>query len=156
MMRTQDPIVILQSGPVQWWEVLGAFGPLAALLSAGVAGFFAWKSLRQAAKVQDDNTKAAAAAQSENALAALRSQWWTRVQWALDSALSDHPARQKAGNDMIRAFLREDRVPNSDIEALDAAWEDPLQRAADRLGIDTSLAPADNERQGQQQGGARQ
>lgn len=46
---------------------------------------------------------------------------------------------------MIRAFLREDRVPNSDIEALDAAWEDPLQRAADRLGIDTSLAPADNE-----------
>lgn len=147
MIQTQGPIVILQSGPPEWWEILGAFGPLAVLLSAGVAGFFAWKSLRQTATVQGDNAKAAAIVHAENVQAELRSQWWSRVQWALDASLSSDPARQKAGNDMIRAFLTEDRVPNSDIEALDAAWEDPLKRAAERLGIDTSPVPVDNENQ---------
>jgi hypothetical protein len=88
--------------------------------------------------------RAAADAQAENALAALRTQWWARVQWALESTFSGDPTRQKAGTDMLAVFIGEERIPKIDIAALDAAWKRPMARRARRLGIGTPELPADN------------
>lgn len=61
---------MIQAAPPQWWEILSAFSPLAVLLSAAIAGFFAWRSLRQSAATHAVDARAAADRYAADATAA--------------------------------------------------------------------------------------
>lgn len=70
MTPTPGPAPVIQAAPPQWWEILSAFSPLAVLLSAAIAGFFAWRSLRQSAATHAVDAQAAADRYAADAKAA--------------------------------------------------------------------------------------
>ncbi|MFK0009360.1 hypothetical protein ACIQTZ_20150 [Paenarthrobacter sp. NPDC090520] len=125
-----NPIdVNLHSGPAEWWQFLAGLTPLAALIAAGIAGWIAWKSLRQ--KSAADN----------------RAEWWRRAQWAFDSILSDEPRRAQAGLRII-AVLAQDPPGAEELKIIEGATDDSLGVAEgpalrpfsrhDYPGVDTS------------------
>jgi hypothetical protein len=73
--------VVIHAEPGEWWQVLPALTPLAALLALVFALIFALCLL----------TAAPAAGSGR------RAEWWSRAEWAMDLALDDKPERRKAG-----------------------------------------------------------
>ena len=124
--------VILHSNPAEWWQVLGALGPLAVLLSAIVAGLIGWNTLKQRtaadALALAQKREADAKALDQKTKADSRAEWWRRAQWALDSSLSDDPDRAKLGLG-IMAVLASNPPGPDEVRIITIAWEDPLQVA---------------------------
>ncbi|MFJ4026861.1 hypothetical protein ACIPWF_05465 [Paenarthrobacter sp. NPDC089989] len=103
-----NPIdVNLHSGPAEWWQLLAGLTPLAALMAAGIAGWIAWKSLRQKTAADD------------------RAEWWRRAQWAFDSILSDEPRRAQAGL-RIMAVLAQGPPSAEELKIIEGATDDSL------------------------------
>jgi len=127
--------VILHSNPAEWWQVLGALGPLAVLLSAIVAGLIGWNTLKQRtaadALALAQKREADAKALDQKTKADSRAEWWRRAQWALDSSLSDDPDRAKLGLG-IMAVLASNPPGPDEVRIITIAWEDPLQVAEAR------------------------
>lgn len=121
MMETVT--TVLEQTPAQWWEIVNAFGPLATLLSAIIIGGVAWRTLKQ------------------RSLADRKAQWWLRVQWALEEALSVDLEKQALGIRMIRVLGQADWLTEEELLLLDAAWKDPL---SDAEPVDSDVEPADN------------
>lgn len=94
----------LNSATGQWWEVLGALGPLAILLGAIVAAVVGGFTLRQRAQADD------------------RSEWWNRAQWALDRALDDHPSTKVLGLATLEVLAHSTLAHTGELELFDAAW----------------------------------
>ncbi|EMY32489.1 hypothetical protein D477_019873 [Arthrobacter crystallopoietes BAB-32] len=97
---------------VGWWEVVDAFGPLATLLAAVIAGSIAWRALKQ------------------RSLADRRAEWWGRAQWALESALSDDPARRETGLGVLGILATSSLATDEEIEILGVAAVQPLAEFA--------------------------
>lgn len=72
--------VIIHAEPAEWWQVVAALTPLAALL---VLMFVVLTLCR--------STTAPAAGLDRHA------EWWSRAEWAMDMALDDKPERRKVG-----------------------------------------------------------
>jgi hypothetical protein len=72
--------VVIRAEPGEWWQVVAALTPLAALLAL----VFAVIALCR--------LTAAPAAGSGR-----RAEWWSRAEWAMDLALDDKLERRKAG-----------------------------------------------------------
>ncbi len=105
MTQAMAPVsAALDSATAQWWEVLGALGPLAILLGAIVAAVIGGFTLRQ--RAQADN----------------RSEWWSRAQWALDRALDDHPSIQALGLATLEVLAHSTLAHTDELELFDAAW----------------------------------
>lgn len=94
----------VNSVPAQWWEVLGALGPLAILLGAVVAAVIGGFTLRQRARADD------------------RSEWWRRAQWALDRALDDRPSTKALGLATLEVLARSTLAHADELKLFDAAW----------------------------------
>ncbi len=82
--------VAIASEPPQWWDIVGALGPLAILLAAGIAAIVGVLGLRE-----KSNTDRLVLTQQTNA--DNRSEWWRRAQWALDNAMSADLDRRALG-----------------------------------------------------------
>lgn len=105
MTQATAPVsAALNSATAQWWEVLGALGPLAILLGAIVAAVIGGFTLRQ--RAQADN----------------RSEWWRRAQWALDRALDDHPSTKALGLSTLEVLAHSTLAHTDELELFDAAW----------------------------------
>ncbi|MCI0140664.1 hypothetical protein KNN17_03635 [Arthrobacter bambusae] len=72
--------VVIQAEAVEWWQVVAALTPLAALLLPVFVVLRLCKSTT------------APAAESER-----HAEWWSRAEWAMDMALDHNPERQKVG-----------------------------------------------------------
>ena len=72
--------VVIHAAPDEWWQVLAALTPLAALLA--MAAVTIWYTFRRTAP---DNVMGAKS----------RSDSWDRAVWAIDMALDDKPERRR-------------------------------------------------------------
>jgi hypothetical protein len=75
--------VVIHAEPAEWWQIVAALTPLAAL---GVLLVFVVVTLPPAV---ERPTRAAGPE--------VRAEWWSRAEWAMDMALDDKPERRKVG-----------------------------------------------------------
>lgn len=119
MTPTPSPSVAVEvfvpSGPAEWWQVLGALGPLAVLIGALIAGLVGWNTLQQ------------------KALADNRSEWWRRTQWALDAVNSGNTKQATMGLKVLKVLAESELAGEGELAVLEAAWEDPLKSAERKM-----------------------
>ena len=128
---TPSPVpvdVVVQAGPAEWWEVLAALGPLAVLLAAAIGAAVSLRTLKQRAAA--DTAALAQQREADN-----RSEWWTRTQWALDSALSADPRRAELGLGVLAVLADSGLASPEELRIITVAWEDPLDRGPARPSI---------------------
>ncbi|MBG0738974.1 hypothetical protein IV500_05995 [Paeniglutamicibacter antarcticus] len=118
--------VLVHSGPAEWWQILAALGPLAVLLGAGIAGYFAWRGLRQ--KAAADN----------------RAEWWKRTQWALDYVYSGDAKRGTAGLKVLQVLGESELAGPGELAVLEAAWKTSLGEAEKKLALRVNVEPEDD------------
>lgn len=97
-------VIVEQSNGAEWWQIVGALGPLVALLAAVITGIIGWRSLRHSQRVLEQEAQADRLELEQRALADQKAQWWERVQWALDAAFSGDLNRKAAGIAMVRVL----------------------------------------------------
>lgn len=119
-------VIVESSGGPEWWEVVGALGPLAILLAAVITGVIGWLSLRQSQRALEQEIEDDRLNLEQKALADQKNQWWERVQWALDSAFSGDSNRKAAGIAMVRVLSEPEWLTKEEILLLDAAWREVL------------------------------
>lgn len=88
----------------QWWEILAALGPVLLFLSALVAAYVAWKSLKQ------------------QKLNEARSEWWRRAQWALGASVSTDSRMMTYGIEILDELASSELTTEEDERLLDAVW----------------------------------
>lgn len=84
------------------------------LLAAGIAGYFAWKGLRQ--KTEADN----------------RAEWWRRAEWALDAYHSGDKEKKLVGLKVLGVLGQDKLAGPGELKVLEAAWQKPLAAAKHR------------------------
>lgn len=134
MILTQLPpqalrVIVEPTGGAEWWEVVGALGPLAVLLAAVITGAVAWKSVRQSQKALEQEIDADRRDLEQRSLTDQKAQWWERVQWALDAAFSGDQNRKAAGIAMVRVLSEPEWLTAEELLLLDAAWREGLEPA---------------------------
>ncbi|WP_369046187.1 hypothetical protein [Sinomonas sp. P10A9] len=100
--------VIVHSDPAAWWQMLAPYAPL---LAAVIAGWIAWKALKQ------------------RSLADNRAEWWRRAQWALDASMSAEPRRREMGQQAIDRLGQSPLAGPEDLDFLEIGTEDALEDA---------------------------
>lgn len=141
MNPTPSPIdVYIHPGPAEWWEVLGALGPLAVLLGAVLAARISWGTLRQ-------RTAADALALAQKREADNRAEWWKRTQWALDHVLDEDPDARALGLAALAVLARSELARPEELELLDIAWQavDGNAVGGNAVGADADDDNADDE-----------
>ncbi|MBG6184432.1 hypothetical protein IWX65_002407 [Arthrobacter sp. CAN_A214] len=114
-----DPVVVdVVSDGTPWWEVVGALGPFAILLTAIITGYFAWQNIKDRRKADQ------------------RSQWWTRAEWALDASMSDDFHRQELGLGVLELLAESELAGPEELSVLEVAWAEPLHPLGSVDGID--------------------
>lgn len=121
-------MTIIQAAPAEAWQVWAAFAPV---IAAVVAGLIAAAALWQ--KRRADN----------------RSEWWKRMQWALDASFDEDPERQAMGLAVLEVLADSRMVTNEEIRIVEEAWRDPLEEEESALddpgGISENEARRDAE-----------
>lgn len=107
--------VFVHTGPAEWWQIVAALGPLAVLLGAFAAVFIGLHTVKQ--KTVADN----------------RAEWWKRTQWALDAVYSDDAKRGTVGLKVLKVLGESELAGSGELAVLEAAWEQPLEKAKKRL-----------------------
>lgn len=115
--------VYLHSGPADWWQILAALGPLAVLIGAGIAAYVGWRTLKQKAAADD------------------RAEWWRRTQWALDAVYSGDARRGTVGLKVLKVLAESDLAGPGELAVLEAAWENPLDAAEQRVRSTLMIVP---------------
>jgi hypothetical protein len=108
--------VVGLSGPAEWWQVLGALGPLAILLTGLVAALISYLVLRQ-------RTNADALELIQKTRADSRAEWWRRTQWALDRALEPDEDVKALGLGALAVLAQSELASAEELELLDIAWK---------------------------------
>ena len=121
--------IAVLSGPAEWWQVVGALGPLAILLSGLVAALISYLILRQ-------RTSADALELIQKTSADSRAEWWRRTQWALDRALDQDEDIKALGLGALAVLAQSELASAEELELLDIAW-----RAVNGEGPDGAVAP---------------
>lgn len=125
-------VIVQPGGEPQWWEIVGALGPLAILLAAVITGVIGWLSFRQSQRALEQEIEDDRLNFEQKALADQKNQWWERVQWALDSAFFGDGNRKAAGIAMIRVLSEPEWLTKEELLLLDAAWREGLEAAENR------------------------
>ncbi|HEY8295687.1 MAG TPA: hypothetical protein VIG41_10140 [Micrococcaceae bacterium] len=125
MTPSQSPV--LQTAPADWWQVLAALGPLAILIAGVAAAVVGLLTLRQRSRAD------------------ARAQWWSRAQWALDSALSPDRKQAEMGLRVMKVLAGSGLARSEEIEILTVAWDAPLQSAGRTFGPRASGRPSPEE-----------
>jgi hypothetical protein len=135
---TPSPVdVFIHSGPAEWWQILGALGPLAVLLGALLAGLISWSTLRQ-------RTAADARALAQKREADNRAEWWKRTQWALDQALDEDQNSKALGLAALAVLTHSELARTEELELLDIAWKAVNGEDHDDEDSEDGQAPADD------------
>jgi hypothetical protein len=114
---TPSPVdVLIHPGPAEWWQILGALGPLAVLLGAALAALIGWGTLRQ-------RTAADALALAQKREADDRAEWWKRTQWALDQAVDEDADSKTLGLAALAVLAHSELARREELELLDIAWK---------------------------------
>jgi hypothetical protein len=126
---TPSPVPVsaaLDATPAQWWEVLGALGPLAILVGAILAAVIGGFTLRQRTKADAlalaQKRESDAKALEQKRRADDRSEWWRRAQWALDRALDARPSTKALGLATLEVLARSTLAHAEELELFDIAW----------------------------------
>ncbi|MBP2414802.1 hypothetical protein JOF48_003601 [Arthrobacter stackebrandtii] len=127
MAQSPAPVITaLATSPPQWWEVLGALGPLAVLLGAGAAAVLGAFTLRQRTRADAlalaQKREADERALEQKRRADDRSEWWRRAEWALDRALDGRPATRAVGLSTLQVLARSTLARAEELELFDTAW----------------------------------
>ena len=146
MNPTQPPApaeVVGLSGPAEWWQVVGALGPLAILLSGLVAALISYLVLRQ-------RTNADALELIQKTRADSRAEWWRRTQWALDRALDQNGDTKALGLGALAVLAQSELASAEELELLDIAWkavngERPDNGEKPDADLDRAVAPERSE-----------
>lgn len=96
--------VVIHAEPAEWWQVVAALTPLAALL---ILVFVVLTLCR---------STTAPAAGSER-----RAEWWSRAEWAMNMALDDKPERRKVGLAVLDQLSTDRSVRKEDAQIVDQA-----------------------------------
>ena len=120
-------VIVEQSNGAEWWQIVGALGPLVALLAAVITGIIGWRSLRHSQRVLEQEAQADRLELEQRALADQKAQWWERAQWALDAAFSTDLNRKAAGIAMVRVLSEPEWLTAEELLLLDAAWREGLE-----------------------------
>ncbi len=115
---------VLQAPPADWWQVLAALSPLAILIAGVAAAVVGLLTLRQRSRAD------------------ARAQWWSRTQWALDSALSHDRKQAEMGLRVMKVLAASELARSEEIEILTVAWEGPLDSAGRTFGPRASERPS--------------
>ena len=107
MVNLVDPVTTTLPA---WLAVLQELAPVLAFVIAALAIIPAWVAI------------------AKNAKSNRQGHWWREVQWALDSAFSDNPAKQKAGIQVIDILSNEAWLGRHELLVLDSAWEQLLEQ----------------------------
>ncbi|MBP3036263.1 hypothetical protein J2M53_08355 [Arthrobacter sp. zg-ZUI100] len=108
-----DPPLTPVGSGAQWWEVLGALGPLAVLMAAVLTFIIGWKTLNQRRRADQ------------------RSEWWNRAQWAIEASMSDDPRRQETGLGVLDLLAQSDLAGEEETAIISIAWARPLTALMD-------------------------
>ncbi|MFF2030866.1 hypothetical protein [Arthrobacter sp. NPDC058192] len=135
--------VVGLSGPAEWWQVVGALGPLAILLSGLVAALISFLVLRQ-------RTNADALELIQKTRADSRAEWWRRTQWALDRALDQNDDTKALGLGALAVLAQSELASAEELELLDIAWkavngEKPDNGEKPHADLDRAVAPERSE-----------
>lgn len=120
--------------PLEWWQNVALFSPMAVLFAAilaAVINFFIL-SQRTAAdgRALEQKRLADESALRQKEAADSKAEWWKRAQWALDSSLSDNPDRVTLGLGIMEV-LAESAPGAEEARIITIAWADPLAAAAE-------------------------
>lgn len=94
--------VIVRTGPAEWWQILAAFTPLAALLGLVLVVGISWYSAQRSTPTQ----------------ATMRAEWWDRAEWAMDMAMDARPERRRAGLAALEQLGTSDLMGKDDAKIL--------------------------------------
>lgn len=119
--------VFVHSGAPEWWTILAALGPLVIFLTALIAAYFSWRTLKQRtaadALTLEQKREADAKALEQKRQADDRSEWWRRAQWALDRALDEDRATKALGLVTLEVLARSELARTEELELFDLAWQ---------------------------------
>ncbi|OOP65269.1 hypothetical protein BMF89_00005 [Arthrobacter sp. SRS-W-1-2016] len=117
--------VFVRTGPAEWWQILAALGPLAALLGAIPIAYTVWRVRRHRAtagrSLLEQQRQTCATALAQQTEADDRAEWWRRTQWALDRSLDDNEGARRLGLATLDALARSDLAREEDLKVLHAA-----------------------------------
>ncbi|HEX9226178.1 MAG TPA: hypothetical protein VF885_05925 [Arthrobacter sp.] len=120
--------------PLEWWQNVALFSPLAVLFAALLAAVINFFILRQRTaadgRALEQKRLADESALRQKEAADSKAEWWKRAQWALDSSLSDNPDRVTLGLGIMEV-LAESAPGPEETRIITVAWADPLAAAAE-------------------------
>lgn len=143
----------MDTGPAEWWQIVGALGPLAVLLGALIAWFTLRQRTKSDALALQQKREADANALQQKTDADSRAEWWKRTQWALDHALATDKNTKALGLAALAVLTRSELARKEELELLDIAWRavnggtdsEDEQKAADDSGVmDSDAGISDN------------
>lgn len=113
--------------PLEWWQNVALFSPVAVLLAGLLAAIINWQILKQRTKA-DANALAQKRNADQKALdqktaADSRAEWWKRAQWALEQALSKDEDTRTLGLATLDVLARSELATKEELELFDIAWE---------------------------------
>lgn len=126
-MPPTPPPAQIATAPLEWWQNVALFSPVAVLLAAFLAAFINWQILRQRTKADnralEQKREADRNALEQKTAADSRSEWWRRAQWALDRALSADEDSKTLGLSTLEVLARSELAKKEELELFDIAWE---------------------------------
>lgn len=113
--------------PLEWWQNVALFSPIAVLVAAALAAFINWQILRQRTKADNraltQKREADQKALDQKTAADSRAEWWKRAQWALERALSSDEDTKALGLATLEVLARSELAKKEELELFDIAWE---------------------------------
>lgn len=94
----------LAPNSAEWWEKVGALGPVLLFIAALIAAGIAWKNLQ------------------EHRRSEARSEWWRRTQWALSATVSENTAMMSYGTQILDELAKSEFADEQDERILEAVW----------------------------------
>ncbi|HEX9228025.1 MAG TPA: hypothetical protein VF885_15585 [Arthrobacter sp.] len=113
--------------PLEWWQNVALFSPVAVLLAAALAAFINWQILRQRTQADiralEQKRESDRNALDQKTAADSRAEWWRRAQWALEQALSKDEDTKALGLATLDVLARSELARKEELELFDIAWE---------------------------------
>jgi hypothetical protein len=102
--------------PPEWWQIVAALGPFAVLIAALAAAVDGLMTLHE-------RRKADAGSLAQKAEADMRSEWWSRAQWALDASLSGDAIRRRMGLRIMAVLARSELAGTEETRIIEVVWQ---------------------------------
>lgn len=129
--------------PLEWWQNVALFSPVAVLVAALIAALINWRILKQRtrsdAAALEQKREADRNALDQKTAADSRAEWWRRAQWALEQALSDDEDTKTLGLATLDVLAHSELARKEELELFDIAWKTVNGSAEVEAAVDPGI-----------------